>query len=161
MTPDEYQKLALRTEKTPTFVGRAQHGYVTEEIEMSRLLHGLLGVCTEAGELQDQVKKHLVYGKDFDPTNILEECGDLLWYIALALDATGFTMEECMKRNIAKLRARYPEGFTEAAALTRDLEKERDALTPIRTKCAGNDICKAMRSVLVIQKVCTVCGGEL
>ena len=35
------------------------------------------------------VKKHLIYGKALDEVNVLEEGGDILWYVALALDACG------------------------------------------------------------------------
>lgn len=125
MTADEYQKQALRTEHTPPFAN------TTEEINgraLSRLLHAALGACTEVGELQDMIKKHLIYSKEFDRVNVLEECGDILWYIALALDATGFTMEQAMERNIAKLRKRFPDKFTEELAKNRDLDAERKAL---------------------------------
>ena len=88
----------------------------------------MIGVCTEAGELQDMVKKNLIYGKPLDLTNVMEECFDVMWYVSLCLNAAGFTMEEAMERGIAKLRARYPDGFTEAAALNRDLTKERTEL---------------------------------
>jgi NTP pyrophosphatase (non-canonical NTP hydrolase) len=58
----------------------------------------------------------------------MEECFDVMWYVSLCLDAAGFSMEEAMERGIAKLRARYPNGFTEEAALNRDLVKERTEL---------------------------------
>lgn len=120
MTPNEYQQAAQRTEKTPLFVNG--------DLSQSRLVHAMLGVCTEAGELQDMMKKHLIYGKPFDAVNVVEECGDVLWYLALALTSVGSTMEECMERNIAKLKRRFPSRFTEEAALNRDLESEREAL---------------------------------
>jgi len=125
MTPNEYQKMALRTEFTPCFVARPDHD---ERLRLSRLVHAALGVGTEAGELQDALKKSIMYGKPLDPVNVMEECGDLMWYIALALAATGYTMEEAMERNIAKLRRRFPEKFTSENALTRDLSAERTAL---------------------------------
>lgn len=128
MNADDYQKQALRTEVTPDFVESPVANWNDARTLMSRLMHGMIGVCTEAGELQDMVKKHLVYGKPFDRVNVLEECGDTLWYLALALDACGYSMSECMERNIAKLKARYPQGFTEAQALTRDLDEERKKL---------------------------------
>ena len=126
MTPDEYQREALRTEHTPGFIETDDPK--VQAAQVARVIHGAIGICTEAGELQDMIKKHLIYGKDFDPVNVMEECGDLLWYIALALDATGYTMEECMQRNIAKLRKRFPDKFTSEQALTRDLDAERAAL---------------------------------
>ncbi len=134
MTPNEYQHLALKTERTRTFINPEQYrDHIDPEMYahmQSRLLHGMLGVCTEAGELQDVIKKHLIYGKPIDLTNVMEECGDVLWYLALILHATGFTMEEAMERNIAKLKARFPDGFTEEKALNRNLDAEADALKP-------------------------------
>jgi NTP pyrophosphatase (non-canonical NTP hydrolase) len=133
MTANQYQQLALRTENTPDFF---DYGFFTkdgEEIgesarQRARLLHGLMGVATESGELMDPLKRELIYGKGLDEVNVMEECGDLLWYIALALDAAGYTMEEAMERNISKLRARFPNRFTEEDALNRDLDAERRTL---------------------------------
>jgi NTP pyrophosphatase (non-canonical NTP hydrolase) len=125
MNANYYQREALRTEKTPAM---AFSGDADSDERMSRLMHGMIGICTEAGELQDMVKKHLIYGKDFDPVNVIEECGDVLWYVALVLDACGFTLDECMQRNLAKLRARFGEKFTSERALTRDLAAERATL---------------------------------
>jgi NTP pyrophosphatase (non-canonical NTP hydrolase) len=129
MTPNEFQQLCLRTEKTPTFVDTIgaldKNGVLLDNRRIARIMHGMIGVCTEAGELQDMVKKFLIYGKPFDLTNVMEESFDILWYVALCLDAAGFTMEEAMERGIAKLRARFPDGFSEQAALNRDLDKER------------------------------------
>ncbi len=128
MTPDEYQRLALRTEKTPAFMNIVVDDEIIPDLRLSRIMHGAIGMCTETGELQDMLKRYAIYGKELDLTNVLEECGDKLWYIALALDAAGFTMEDAMKRNIAKLEARYGGQFTPEKALNRDLEAERKAL---------------------------------
>lgn len=117
MTPSEYQQLALRTESTICVLNGNE-----------RLLHGVLGIGTEAGELQDVAKRALFYKKAIDRTALVEELGDLLWYLALTLDACGITFEEAMERNIAKLEARYPDRFSPEKALNRDLAKERAAL---------------------------------
>ena len=93
-----------------------------------RLLHSFVGLSTEAGEAIDMLKKHIFYGKPLDKTNAIEEISDILWYIAIASDALGISIEDIMEKNIAKLKARYGEKFTETAALNRDLEKERDIL---------------------------------
>lgn len=93
-----------------------------------RILHAVMGVCTESGELMDQVKKHILYGKNIDFVNLQEEAGDLFWYVALLADACNFTFEDTFEKNIAKLRARYPNNFTEQDALNRDLNKERKIL---------------------------------
>lgn len=124
MNADEYQKLAMRTAATPDLFNNNVDG------SMDDVLHALLGIGTEAGELQDMLKKHLMYGKAFDRTNLVEECGDLLWYIALALKTVNVTMSDCMERNIKKLQVRYPQKFTTENALNRNLEQEARVLAP-------------------------------
>ncbi len=181
MTPNEYQNLALRTEKTPelvfsgdmagNFTGMMRAAIETghmqdlvkkhviygkpfddesfgyrimaldetsefmgggEEIRLdlptSRVVHAAVGVVTEAGELQEMVDRCIRRKEPLDRLNLKEELGDILWYVALAADAGGLTLEEVMQRNIEKLEARYKGKFTSEAALNRDLEKEKDAL---------------------------------
>lgn len=93
-----------------------------------RLMHAMVGMCTESGEIQDQLKKHIFYGKPLDKTNLVEELGDLMWYVGIMSDELGVPLSEVMEKNIAKLKARYGDKFTEAAALTRNLDKEREIL---------------------------------
>lgn len=92
------------------------------------LLHGALGISTEAGELLDQIKKHIFYGSELDIVNIKEELSDVFWYVALICNEFGWAFDEIQELNIRKLQARYPEKFTEEKALNRDLEKERNVL---------------------------------
>lgn len=127
MSPNEFQAQCLRTERTPAYIDPT---FAPPPLNhtVARLLHGAIGICTEAGELQDALKKHLCYGQPLDCTHIMEECFDVLWYVALSLDAAGFTLEEAMARGLAKLRKRYPDGFTEEAARVRDVTEERRAL---------------------------------
>jgi len=87
-----------------------------------------MGLCTEAGEFQDELKRDIFYGKEVDLLNLVEECGDILWYVAEILNALDVTFEEVMQKNIDKLRARYPEEFTEHHAINRDLEAENKAM---------------------------------
>lgn len=89
-----------------------------------RLLHAGSGMVTEAGEFVDMLKKHIFYGKPFDSVNAREELGDILWYVGIACDVLGTTMDEVMSNNIEKLQKRYPEKFTDENALNRDVEKE-------------------------------------
>ena len=92
------------------------------------LLHGALGISGEAGELLDAVKKHVMYGKELDKTNVLEEIGDMLWYMSIALESVGSSFEEVMQLNHDKLEKRYPGGFTEALAQLR-LDKQETGET--------------------------------
>lgn len=91
-------------------------------------LHMAIGIATEAGEVLDVYKKNLAYGKDLDVVNIKEELGDLMWYAVNLCTLLGADMRELLDTNVAKLRLRYPEGFTEDSAINRDLEAERALL---------------------------------
>ena len=93
-----------------------------------RLLHAALGMHTESAEFADALKKNIFYGKPLDTVNLAEEIGDLLWYVAIASDALAIPLEKILENNIAKLRKRYGEKFTEKSANTRDLEAERAIL---------------------------------
>jgi len=93
-----------------------------------RLLHAAMGLATESGEFLDMLKKHLFYGKPLDLVNAKEEIGDTMWYTGLCIDILQTTMSEVMTVNIDKLKARYPEKFSEFHAENRDLETERSIL---------------------------------
>ena len=127
-----YQKSALRT-NGPDYLGVLERivGHETlalpDEVKLD-LLHASMGLVTEAGEFQDMLKKHLYYGRELDTVNLKEEVGDLLWYCAIALNALGADFESVMQTNIDKLKARYPEKFTEDNANNRDLDTEREIL---------------------------------
>ena len=125
MNPNDYIKECLVTEArdmSPVLERLQNVGTV-------RLLHAMIGLCTETGEFQDSLKKHIFYGKEIDKVNLKEEMGDLCWYIAIALDELGLSFEEIMQTNIDKLKARYGEKFTEQAALNRNLDNENKVLT--------------------------------
>jgi NTP pyrophosphatase (non-canonical NTP hydrolase) len=106
MDADEYQRLALRTEAP----GREQR---------ERLLNAALGLCGEAGEFADTLKKAEFHAHPLDAAELKKELGDVLWYAALACDALGLSMGEVMAENIEKLRRRYPEGFSSERSLQR------------------------------------------
>lgn len=103
------------------------HSRVTTPAQMD-LLHSVIGMASEIGELVDAVKRHIFYGENMDVTNILEEFGDLFFYTALGLDVLGFTFEDAMQANINKLAVRYPKGFTKDKAINRNLTAEAVSL---------------------------------
>ena len=84
------------------------------------ILHMAVGVSGEAGELLDTVKKHCVYQKQLDINNVIEEAGDILFYLTGMLNELGLTINDCMEANVEKLSKRYPEKrYTNAAAIAR------------------------------------------
>lgn len=98
------------------------------DIRTVRLLHVAMGLCTEAGEFLDALKKWIYYGKPLDTTNLIEELGDGSWYQRIGVAELEITFQDMLQRNVAKLRARYPEKFTEEHANNRDLDAERKTL---------------------------------
>ena len=55
----------------------------------SSIFTASLALRTESGEIADNVKKHLFYGKNLDKENIVEELGDILWYVSTCCNAIG------------------------------------------------------------------------
>ena len=78
--------------------------------EKADLLHMAVGVSGEAGELLDAVKKAVIYNKQMDLENIIEELGDLEFYMSKIRQIVGITREEILQRNIDKLSVRYAKG---------------------------------------------------
>lgn len=117
MTIKEYQKHTTRT-NAPM---ESSYSHMTT-------LHMLMGMMTEVGELTDQFKKNLAYGKDIDWVNVKEEIGDLMWYISEFANEYNFDLEEILATNIAKLQKRFPEKFTSEYAINRNLDAEREIL---------------------------------
>jgi len=93
------------------------------------LMHMAAGIGGEAGEVLDLVKKNFAYGKALDEDLIVEEVGDLIWYINGLLHFTGRSWEQVLERNVAKLSARYKGGgFDAENAINRDKEAEQAAM---------------------------------
>lgn len=95
-----------------------------------RLVHALMGMVTETGELAGALLQALTLNKVTDDirTNILEEMGDYNWYQAIALDTLGVDFASLRNANIAKLKQRYGDKFSKDSAINRDTNTEMDAL---------------------------------
>lgn len=104
------------------------------------VVHGIIGVITEAVELGEALVESISAGTPIDMVNLSEECGDVIWYLACILRHTGKDFPGLMEQNIAKLRARYPDGFTEYDALNRDLGAERAVLEATQAAPAAKPV---------------------
>lgn len=107
LSPNEYQKLALRT--------------ASEEAMKNPILNGVLGLGGETGECSDLVKKHLFQGHELDKDRMAKELGDVAWYLALTAHGIGYDLETIFQMNVDKLRARYPDGFDADHSLHRQV----------------------------------------
>ena len=89
-----------------------------EDIEITalqkRMLLMALGLCGEAGEVAEMIKKHVFHGHPMTAEKIIhlrKELGDVQWYIAYGAQKVAATnLNGVMSANIEKLKARYPEG---------------------------------------------------
>ena len=78
-----------------------------------RLLTASVGMCAEAGEFTEVVKKIIFQGKPVNEENLFHlkrELGDIMWYVAQACMGLGTSLDEIMEMNVDKLVARYPGG---------------------------------------------------
>lgn len=73
----------------------------------AHMIHMAIGISGEAGELLDAVKKRVIYRKELDRDNVLEELGDLEFYMEGLRQGLGITRQECIDANIAKPGVRY------------------------------------------------------
>lgn len=104
ITANDYQRAAMRT------AGDDTENY---------LLNGVMGLCGEAGEVIDIVKKHLFQGHELDKKQLALECGDCAWYLALIASATDMPFGEVLQMNIDKLKERFPDGFSKERSINR------------------------------------------
>ena len=110
MNFDDYQSLSART--------------INRDLsDRDRLAEAALGLAGEAGETADALKKHLFHGHPLDRDALAKEIGDVLWYVAAVCTAAGFSLDDVAAGNVAKLRARYLDGFSEAASRNRAHEE--------------------------------------
>jgi NTP pyrophosphatase (non-canonical NTP hydrolase) len=79
-----------------------------------------MGLCGESGEVIDILKKHIFHGHELDREHLLEELGDVAWYLNEAAYALDSSLEEIFDRNIAKLKKRYPQGFDKERSINRE-----------------------------------------
>lgn len=82
--------------------------------------HCALGLCGEAGEVADIIKKSQYKGRTLDKEHqehLIEELGDTLWYLTALADRLGVTLGYLMEHNIAKLADRYPGRYTDLKQL--------------------------------------------
>ena len=106
MTANEYQELAMRT---------LNHSLPDETL----IIESVMGLCGEAGEASEIVKKHIAQGHPLDKEHLAVELGDVAWYLAEAAHAIGYTLEDVFSLNIEKLKRRYPNGFNTEQSMNR------------------------------------------
>ena len=101
----DYQKAAERTSGNLT--------------SWDKVRNGCYGLNGEAGECIDILKKTEFQGHAFDSMKMVDELGDVLWYVAQLATGLGVTLEYVAQHNVDKLLARYPDGFDSEKSIHR------------------------------------------
>ena len=83
------------------------------------MLNAALGICGEAGECADAIKKWQYQGHPYPNKNIIEELGDVMFYVAMMATSAGVSLEDVASKNIGKLKARYPDKFDPERSINR------------------------------------------
>ena len=110
-TADTYQQQAART-----LIDKPDATYSDAEI---MIVWTALGLAGEAGEVADTVKKAVFHQHGLNRDELIKELGDVLWYVAALCSKLDVPLSEVMERNIVKLKARYPQGYSADASKTR------------------------------------------
>lgn len=80
----------------------------------NNLIYPVLGLCGEAGEVAEKVKKQIRdHEGEVDQTfreAIRKELGDVLWYVAAITTELGMDLSWVAEENIEKLRSRGARG---------------------------------------------------
>lgn len=93
--------------------------FATRSVGVDGLVHAGMGISGEAGELLDAIKKCWAYNKPLDMLNVIEELGDLEFYMQALRNLLGITRDEVLLANMDKLAKRFPSGYSDAAAIER------------------------------------------
>ena len=87
------------------------------DVNMSLLLTGGIGLSSEAGELNEIIKKCIFQGKPLNDETVFHckrELGDIMWYWITSCRALGLDPNEVIEEKINKLKSRYPGGEFDA-----------------------------------------------
>lgn len=93
-----------------------------EEPMAMAILNAASGLASEAGEINELVKKRFFHNHPWTPENqehLKKELGDSIWYWVLMCWSHGIDPADVLATNIAKLKARYPEGFSTERSINR------------------------------------------
>lgn len=87
-----------------------EQGNFTKDARDAQFLSAM-GLAGESGEVCDYLKKVLLHGKPLDREKLVDELGDVLWYLIHTMNTFDLTFEEVINHNVHKLCERYPDGY--------------------------------------------------
>lgn len=87
----------------------------------AHMIHMSMGISGESGELLDAIKKSVIYKKPIDMENVIEELGDIEFYLEGLRSHLNISRDYVIKSNIEKLSKRYSIGtYSDTQAINRE-----------------------------------------
>ena len=106
MKIEEYQRQSKRT--LPTNFS---------DVELIKNM--CFGLGGETGEVLDIFKKYFYQGHSLDKNMIIDELGDIMFYIVNLCTLLDISIINVLEHNIEKLNKRYPRGFETERSINR------------------------------------------
>jgi NTP pyrophosphatase (non-canonical NTP hydrolase) len=121
---DNSMKQEKMRENALTFYQRkagatARGDYSFDDPRHARAAVASMGLAGETGELIDMLKKWIGHGHELDLNEVEKELGDIIWYVAEIATTLELNLAAIADKNLEKLAARYPEGFSEERSRNR------------------------------------------
>lgn len=88
------------------------------------LVNYSMGLAGEAGETANLIKKHRFHGHAMDVAELVEELGDVMFYVQALCNILDIDIIEVMLHNARKLSIRYPKAFSSKESIERKDVKE-------------------------------------
>ena len=102
----EFQRRSIRT----------LNNELTKEEQVANMI---IGMFSEGGEIGSEIKKAFYQGHELDRKHLMEELGDLMFYVVNLATLYDLSMENILDYNIEKLKKRYKNGFTTEESINR------------------------------------------
>lgn len=106
MKIEEYQRQSQRTMPI---------NFIKEDL-IKNMCFGLGG---ETGEVLDIFKKYFYQGHNLDRNMVIDELGDIMFYMVNLCSLLDISMINVLENNIEKLNKRYPKGFEVERSINR------------------------------------------
>lgn len=133
------------------------------------LIHAALGIVSDTGELIECLANHQVAGKELDRTNLIEECGDVLWFCNLASGSLGASLSNLHLRSVETLAehgtANIPEVqlwlVVSAARIADHIKASTIYKKPLETSEVERELGAIVRNIEIIAAAWDISLGEI
>lgn len=72
-----------------------------------------------------------IYDGKIDWENVSDESGDLFHYLVMLTNILGITFDRLIELNMAKLKKRFPNGYSKESWINRDKNAEKEAMREV------------------------------